>query len=321
MLTFCNWFPNPISNLSGQARVLRQHIPFGTNRFLRGSHQIGVRNENFTTIENTKCKNKMLELLTSPEAWGALATLVFLEIILGIDNVIFISIVANRLPEQTRTKAWRTGLVLALVIRILMLLTITWIMEFNKPLFNIFQWSFSVRDLILGVGGIFLIYKSTVEISQNTHPGQGKMEKPKRSSFFQVIFQIVMIDFVFSFDSILTAIGLSEVVVIMVAAVLIAILVMMIFLGSISDYIKRNPTMEVLALGFLILIGFILLIEAFHYQIPKGYIYFAVAFSFTIELINIRKRRRRGSVAENIALAPAYLNAVQEEVKGINRSI
>jgi predicted tellurium resistance membrane protein TerC len=242
----------------------------------------------------------MLEVFSSPEAWGALATLVFLEIILGIDNVIFISIVANRLPEATRAKAWRFGLVLALAIRILMLLTITWIMEFNKPLFSIFEHSFSIRDLILGIGGIFLIYKSTMEISHTHDAANGQTDGQKAgTSVAKVITQIVLIDFVFSFDSILTAIGLSDIVVIMIAAVLIAILVMMFFLGTISEYIKRNPTMEVLALGFLILIGFILLIEAFHYEIPKGYIYFAVAFSFTIELINIHKRRKKER--ENIA--------------------
>jgi predicted tellurium resistance membrane protein TerC len=258
----------------------------------------------------------MLEIFSSPEAWGALATLVFLEIILGIDNVIFISIVANRLPEATRSKAWRVGLVLALVIRILMLLTITWIMEFNKPLFSVFERSFSVRDLILGAGGIFLIYKSTLEISHSNNPAeQGNEKKVKNASMLHVILQIVLIDFVFSFDSILTAIGLSDIVVIMIAAVLIAILVMMFFLGTISEYIKRNPTMEVLALGFLILIGFILLIEAFHYQIPKGYIYFAVAFSFTIELINIRKRRKARFSQDGLSLTPIYVPAESESQK------
>jgi predicted tellurium resistance membrane protein TerC len=257
----------------------------------------------------------MLEVFSTPEAWGALATLVFLEIILGIDNVIFISIVANRLPGTTRSKAWRLGLVLALVIRILMLLTITWIMEFNKPLFSVYHWSFSIRDLILGVGGIFLIYKSTVEISQNNSPNEtGKVEKVRTSSVFHAILQIVLIDFVFSFDSILTAIGLSDIVIIMIAAVMISIMVMMFFLGAISDYIKRNPTMEVLALGFLILIGFILLIEAFHYEIPKGYIYFAVAFSFTIELINIRKRKK--VKATDVAPLPVLAYAQAEENRG-----
>lgn len=234
-----------------------------------------------------------MELLYSPAAWGALATLVFLEIILGIDNVIFISIVANRLPERDRSRAWRIGLALALGIRILMLLTITWIMEFNKPLFSIGEMAFSVRDLILGIGGLFLIYKSTVEISNNvSHTSSSPKMQTKNVSMIKAILQIVVIDFVFSFDSILTAIGLSEVVAIMITAVLIAIAVMMFFLGAVSNYIKRNPSMEVLALGFLILIGFILLLESFHYDIPKGYIYFAVAFSFAIELINIRKRQK-----------------------------
>jgi predicted tellurium resistance membrane protein TerC len=239
-----------------------------------------------------------MELLSSPAAWGALATLVFLEIILGIDNVIFISIVANRLPESGRARAWRTGLALALGIRILMLLTITWIMEFNKPIFSMGETALSVRDLILGVGGLFLIYKSTIEISNDvSHTSSTPETQKNNTSMTKVILQIVVIDFVFSFDSILTAIGLSEVVAIMIAAVLIAIAIMMCFLGSVSNYIKRNPSMEVLALGFLILIGFILLLEAFHYDIPKGYIYFAVAFSFTIELINIRKRRKTRFVA------------------------
>jgi predicted tellurium resistance membrane protein TerC len=238
----------------------------------------------------------MLEVFSAPATWGALATLVFLEIILGIDNVIFISIVANRLPESRRSKAWRVGLLLALVMRVAMLLTITWIMEFNKPIFTIMETPFSVRDLILGAGGLFLIYKSTMEIGNNSHHGSGNATpgKTKQTSMLAVISQIVLIDFVFSFDSILTAIGLSDIVIIMIAAVLLAILIMMFFLGTVSEYIKRNPSMEVLALGFLILIGFILLLEAFHYEIPKGYIYFAVAFSFTIELVNIWKRKRKG---------------------------
>jgi predicted tellurium resistance membrane protein TerC len=255
----------------------------------------------------------MLEIFSSPEAWGALATLVFLEIILGIDNVIFISIVANRLPPPTRQKAWRTGLLLALAIRILMLFTITWIMEFNKPLFTISGSPYSVRDLILGLGGLFLIYKSTMEISHEQNRENQGPEKKRRDTLFRVITQIVLIDFVFSFDSILTAIGLSDILLIMISAVLISIGVMMLFLGSISDYIKNNPTMEVLALGFLILIGFILLIEAFHYEVPKGYIYFAVAFSFTIELINIHKRRKRSRGTGELELA--HVNAPRQRMK------
>jgi predicted tellurium resistance membrane protein TerC len=235
-----------------------------------------------------------MEIFLKPEAWGALATLIFLEIILGIDNVIFISIVSNRLPRETRAKARRFGLALALVIRVIMLFTITWIMEFKNPLFVLFDTAFSMRDIILAGGGMFLIYKSTTEISKEVDK-EGEddevFKKKNKYSVASVILQIVLIDFIFSFDSILTAVGLSDMILIMVTAVLVSILIMMAFLDAIGEFIKRNPSMEVLALGFLILIGFILLLEAFHYEIPKGYIYFAIAFSFLIELINIRKRK------------------------------
>jgi predicted tellurium resistance membrane protein TerC len=229
-----------------------------------------------------------IDVLCSLEGFSALITLVFLEIILGIDNIIFISIVANKLPKNQRAKAWRFGLLLALVIRVLMLFTITWIMQFSKPLLVLFGFPFSVRDLILLAGGLFLIYKSTMEISHETSDNDTP-EVASSGTVFAAILQIVFIDFIFSFDSILTAIGLSN----KVAAVLVSIGIMMIFLGSIGDFIKRHPSMEVLALAFLILIGFILVLEAFHYEIPKGYIYFAVAFSFTTELLNIRRRRVR----------------------------
>jgi predicted tellurium resistance membrane protein TerC len=238
-----------------------------------------------------------MEIFLKPETWAALATLIFLEIILGIDNVIFISIVSSRLPKETRSKARRFGLGLALVIRVIMLFTITWIMEFTNPLFVIFDNTFSVRDLILASGGIFLIYKSTTEISKEVDPNsEDEVNTHKgKYSIVGVILQIVLIDFIFSFDSILTAVGLSDMVLIMVTAVLVSILIMMAFLETIGEFIKRNPSMEVLALGFLILIGFILLLESFHYDIPKGYIYFAITFSFAIELINIRRRKFRRS--------------------------
>lgn len=236
-----------------------------------------------------------MEIFLKTEAWCALATLIFLEIILGIDNVIFISIVSNRLPKETRSKARRFGLALALAIRVVMLFTITWIMEFKKPLFILLEAPFSVRDLILAAGGMFLIYKSTMEISNGVDTGgeHEQMFKKNERSIIGVILQIVLIDFVFSFDSILTAVGLSDIVLIMIIAVLISIVIMMVFLDAIGEFIKRNPSIEVLALGFLILIGFILLLESFHYDIPKGYIYFAVTFSFMVELINIRKRKYR----------------------------
>lgn len=236
-----------------------------------------------------------MEIFLTVEAWGALATLIFLEVILGIDNVIFISIVANKLPQEQRARARRIGLLLALVIRICMLFTITWIMEFTHPLFVLKDIAFSMRDLILAGGGLFLIYKSTMEISKNAGDDEedNTNKPPKKYSVKGTVIQIVVIDFIFSFDSILTAVGLSDLVLVMIIAVLVAIAIMMAFLDAIGEFIKRNASMETLALGFLILIGFILLLESFHYDIPKAYIYFAVAFSFTVELINIWKRKRK----------------------------
>ena len=237
-----------------------------------------------------------MEIFFKPETWGALATLVFLEIILGVDNIIFISVVANKLPTETRTKAWRFGLSLALVLRIIMLFTITWIMKFNGPLFLIGSSPFSIRDIILSCGGLFLIYKSTVEINHEVDEGKSHdNSNTKFKSMLGAVLQIVFIDFIFSFDSILTAVGLSNILAIMIVAVIISIMIMMLFLGAISDFIRRYPSMEVLALGFLILIGFILILESFHYSIPKGYIYFAVTFSFVIELINIKRRKDKRS--------------------------
>ncbi len=234
-----------------------------------------------------------MEWILSIEGLSALATLVFLEIILGIDNVIFISIVAGKLPKDSQNKAWRFGLLLALFIRAVMLFTISWVMEFSKPLLTLMEFSFSLRDIILLVGGLFLVYKSTIEISNSLKPKGEAVIEMKKVSMLSVVLQIVLIDFVFSFDSILTAVGLSDVVAIMITAVLISMSIMMFFLGAISEFIKRNQSIEVLALAFLILIGFILILEAFHYDIPKGYIYFAVAFSFTTELINMRKRKSK----------------------------
>jgi predicted tellurium resistance membrane protein TerC len=234
-----------------------------------------------------------MEWILTIEGLSALGTLVFLEIILGIDNVIFISIVAGKLPKQARDKAWRFGLLLALLIRVIMLFTISWVMAFSKPLLTVRDFSFSLRDIILLAGGLFLIYKSTIEISRGLEPKKDEKVEERKSSIPAIILQIALIDFVFSFDSILTAVGLSNVVAIMIAAVVISMAIMMFFLGAISEFIKQNQSIEVLALAFLILIGFILTLEAFHYNIPKGHIYFAVAFSFTAELINMRKRKMR----------------------------
>ncbi|NBC67276.1 MAG: TerC family protein [Bacteroidetes bacterium] len=234
-----------------------------------------------------------MEIFLSAEAWIALLTLTFLEIVLGVDNIIFISIVSNKLPVHQQKKARTIGLVLALVFRILMLLSISWIIGFTEPLFSVFEMDFSIRDIILFVGGIFLIFKSTIEIHHKMEGQHDEKGKKELATFGEVIFQIVALDVIFSFDSILTAIGLTEEVLLMIIAITIAILVMIAFATKISEFIKKHPTLEVLALSFLILIGFMLMIEAFEIHVPKGYIYFAVFFSLLVELVNMRIRKNK----------------------------
>lgn len=245
-----------------------------------------------------------MELFLKPDTWLALLTLCFLEIVLGIDNIIFISIVSNKLPEIDRKKARNTGLALAMFVRIGLLLGITWIIGFTDPLFvipaNFFmqqEMAMSGKDLILGFGGLFLIAKSTMEINHEMEGDDDDVETKKSTtpSFSSTIVQIILLDIIFSFDSILTAVGIvpPEQVLIMIIAVIVSIFVMMFFSGAISDFIKKHPSMEVLALGFLILIGFTLLLEGLHKDIPKGYIYFAVAFSLLIEFTNIRVKKKR----------------------------
>lgn len=247
-----------------------------------------------------------MEIFLKPETWLALLTLTFFEVVLGIDNVIFISIVSNKLPEEIRAKARNTGLALALIVRILLLLGITWVITFTEPLFTLadivsqpvldffgmHDHNFSGRDLILMFGGMFLIAKSTREIGHEME-GEEDIESgatKAKVNVTGVIVQIIFLDIIFSFDSILTAVGLTDQVIIMIIAVIISIGIMMIFSGRISDFIHRHPSMEVLALGFLILIGFMLFLEGLEYDIPKGYMYFAVAFSLVIEFVNIRVR-------------------------------
>lgn len=236
----------------------------------------------------------MIELLYQPEAWVALLTLTFLEIVLGIDNIIFISIVSNKLPEKDQPRARMIGLSLALGVRILMLASITYIIGFVEPLFTVFGHAVSGRDLVLAIGGMFLLAKSTTEIH---HKIEGKEDAPTTkgsavSAFSKIILQIVLLDIIFSFDSILTAVGMSRDLPIMVAAVIISILVMMVFASRISKFINEHPTLQILALSFLILIGFMLTIEAMHFHVPKGYIYFAVFFSLAVEALNIRFRKK-----------------------------
>jgi predicted tellurium resistance membrane protein TerC len=232
-----------------------------------------------------------MEILLQPEAWIALLTLTFLEIVLGIDNIIFISIVANKLPQHQQSKARTIGLALALGIRILLLTGITWVMQSTKPLVTIFEFDLSLRDIILLLGGLFLIAKSTSEIHAKINDASGHGPKVKLASFGIVLFQIVMLDIIFSIDSILTAIGMTNELPIMIVAVIISMIIMMVFSGKIAAFINAYPTLQILALSFLILIGFMLGIESFHYHVPKGYIYFAVFFSLMVELINLRFRR------------------------------
>lgn len=235
-----------------------------------------------------------MEIFLHSETWIALITLTFLEIVLGIDNIIFISIVSAKLPEEQQKKARLIGLGLALATRVALLFGITWLVGLTQPVITIKEFALSWRDIILVAGGMFLIAKSTSEIHHKVEGAseeENKMLKGK-TVFSKAIFQIVVLDIIFSFDSILTAVGLTDQIILMVIAVIVSIVVMMVFASKISDFINRHPTLQILALSFLILIGFMLGIEAFHFHVPKGYIYFAVFFSLLVEVINIRMRKK-----------------------------
>ena len=229
-----------------------------------------------------------MEIFFQLETYIALLTLTVIEIILGIDNIIFISIITNKVKKESRNQARVTGLLLALILRIIMLFGLTWFIGLTKPIF----YNYSVKDLILLIGGGFLIFNSVFEISHKINGNfDEKIIDTKSVTLRSIIWQIVAIDFVFSVDSILTAIGLTEVLLIMVIAVIISIIFMIIYSSKISDIIDRYPSLEILALCFLILIGFTLILEAAHIEIPKGYIYFALFFTLGVELINIKFRR------------------------------
>ncbi|MDR4499051.1 MAG: TerC family protein [Candidatus Scalindua sp.] len=233
-----------------------------------------------------------MDIFIQLDTWIALLTLTFLEIVLGIDNIIFISIVAGRLPEHQQKKARLIGLSLALIVRIFLLMGITWLIGLTKPVLTVSSFEFSWRDIILFVGGLFLIAKSTSELHHKIEGNVHETEVKHVSAFGSAIFQIVLLDIIFSFDSILTAVGLTNQITLMIIAVIVSIIVMIIFSGLISAFINKHPTLQVLALSFLILIGFMLAVEAFHYHVPKGYIYFAVFFSLIVEVINIKVRKK-----------------------------
>lgn len=234
-----------------------------------------------------------MEVLLTSEGIIALLTLTFLEIVLGVDNIIFISIISNRLPEQQQRLARNLGLSLALVMRIVLLLAISWIITFTDPVFTLFEHPVSVKDIILIIGGLFLIGKSTTEIHESLEIEEEHDKDQVKTTLAKVIFQIVALDVVFSFDSILTAIGLTPEILIMIIAVTIAMIVMMSFAGKISDFINRHPSLQMLAMSFLILIGFMLVLEGIGEHIQKGYIYFAVFFSLSVELLNMRRRKNQ----------------------------
>lgn len=246
-----------------------------------------------------------MEFLSAPETWISLITLTVLEIVLGIDNIVFISILSSKLPQDQQKKSRQVGLGLAMITRVLLLLSLTWIMTLTAPLFNVGELSISGRDLILIIGGLFLIYKSTHEIHQKLEAVDENENKGKANSFWATIAQILILDIVFSLDSVITAVGMAKHVEIMIAAVIIAVIIMMFSAGAISDFVNKHPTVKMLALSFLLLIGVSLLAEGFHQHVSKNYIYFAMAFSFLVELLNLKMKKN--------AKRPVKLRNVPEE--------
>jgi predicted tellurium resistance membrane protein TerC len=236
----------------------------------------------------------MMHLLTSPEAWAALLTLTALEIVLGIDNVIFLSVLVSRIPEPQATRARQIGLALALVFRIVLLSVLVWLIGLTQPVFTIAGNGFSWRDIILIGGGLFLIAKATHEIHAEVEANGGEgASKGARSAFLMVILQIIIIDLVFSLDSIITAIGMAQDLEIMIAAVVIACLIMYLSSGPVARFVAEHPTTKMLALAFLVLIGVALVADGFAFHIPRGYIYFAIAFSAAVEFFNVLAKRNR----------------------------
>jgi predicted tellurium resistance membrane protein TerC len=233
-----------------------------------------------------------MEWLSDPQIWIAFVTLFALEVVLGIDNIIFISILAAKLPPAEQPRARTIGLGLAMGTRILLLLSLAWLVRLTAPLVTIVEYQLSGRDLILLAGGLFLIAKSTFEIHDKLEGEEGHQSAKVRASFGAVLVQIALLDIVFSLDSVITAVGMVDQVGVMVAAVIAAIVVMMVFAGPVSGFVERHPTIKVLALSFLILIGTSLVAEGLHFHIPKGYIYFAMAFSVGVEMLNLRLRPR-----------------------------
>ena len=240
----------------------------------------------------------MIELLSDPQIWIAFLTLTALELVLGIDNVIFISILVDKLEKERRDLARRIGLFLAMFMRIGLLLLLSWIAGLTEPLFSLFRQEMSGRDLILIGGGLFLLWKSTKEIHQLLEGEKGEASTAVRATFAAVILQVTIIDLVFSLDSIITAVGMVDQVEVMIAAVIVSVLLMLAFAGGIGRVVSANPTIKMLALAFLLVIGVVLIADGFDHHVPKGYVYFAMAFSVAVEMLNIRMRKRAVRPAE-----------------------
>lgn len=239
----------------------------------------------------------MLELLSDPSVWVAFLTLTALEIVLGVDNVVFISILADKLPLAQRAKARRMGLLLAMFIRIALVSSVAWIVGLDETLFELFGHAVSPHALILILGGLFLLGKATHEIHGALEGEHGHATRGVRASFAAVIVQILLLDIVFSIDSVITAVGLTDIIPVMVAAVVVAVAVMMVAAGPIGDFVSRHPTVKMLALSFLIMIGGLLVAEGFGQHIPHGYVYFAMAFALGVEILNLRLRKKQEPVA------------------------
>jgi predicted tellurium resistance membrane protein TerC len=233
-----------------------------------------------------------MDWLGDPQAWIGLLTLTALEIVLGIDNIVFISILAGKLPAGQQARARRLGLAAAMLTRILLLFSLSWLVGLTRPLFTLFGTAIAGRDLVLLGGGLFLVGKSTHEIHDKLEGEEGHASRRVAPSFASVIVQIMLLDIVFSLDSVITAVGMVNQIAVMVTAVVIAVAIMMAFAGPVSDFVHRHPTIKMLALAFLLLIGVMLIIEGFHQHVSKGYIYFAMGFSLFVEMLNMRSRRK-----------------------------
>lgn len=255
----------------------------------------------------------MIELLSSPEAWIAFITLTGLELVLGIDNVIFISILVDKLPAHQRDKARRIGLFLAMFMRIGLLFALSWMVGLTAPLFQVAGYEATGRGLILFFGGVFLIWKSTKEIHQLIAGEEGEASKSVKATFSAVIFQIILIDLVFSLDSIITAVGMVDEIAIMVAAVIVSVALMMVFSGPIASVVSRHPTIKMLALAFLLVIGVVLVADGLGHHIPKGYVYSAMFFAVVVETLNIRLRKKVAPVNLREAYAPEEPQRIERE--------